>query len=116
MLAVGQRRDAMEGQPRRPAPDRYIAMLQPKPFWLVAALDAAEQEDRGKPKGDRDDRRAKIVLVPVLMQGHPRAGLVAVDQAGTRRKPANPSLRCRPPGQFAKTCRHRRPWLSGLGI
>src|SRR5215203_1067945 len=81
MVAVRERCDAMEEQPRRPAPHRDIAMIKPKPAWLVAALDAAEHEDGRQPQRDRDDRRAKIPLVLVLVQGHFCAGLVTVDQA-----------------------------------
>src|SRR5260370_14682957 len=84
VLAVGERRDAVKPQPRRPAPYRDIAMLQPEPARLVAALQSAEQEVRGQAQRHRDDRRGKILLVLVLMQGHARAGLVAVDQTGIR--------------------------------
>ena len=84
MLAVGERRDAVKHKPRRPAPYHDIAMLEPKAARLVAALQSAEQEDRGQAQRHRDDRRGKILLVLVLMQGHARAGLVAVDQTGIR--------------------------------
>src|SRR5262245_15930139 len=47
VLTVGKRRDTVEEQPRRPAPDDDIAMLQPIALRLVAALQAAELEDRG---------------------------------------------------------------------
>src|SRR6266478_198109 len=79
VLAVSERRDAVKGEPRRPAPYRDIVMLHPKAARFVAALQSAEQEDRGQAQRDRDDRHGKIVLVLVLMQGHARAGLIAVD-------------------------------------
>src|SRR4051794_27383899 len=56
VLAVRQRGNAVEEKPRRPAPHDDVAMGQPKPPWLVAALGAAEQEDRRQPERDRDDR------------------------------------------------------------
>ena len=59
MLAVGERRDAVKGQPRRPAPHHDIAMLEPKAARLVAALQTAEQEDRGQSQRHRDDRRCR---------------------------------------------------------
>src|SRR5260370_7410170 len=72
MLAVGERRDAVKPEPRRPAPYRDIAMLQAEAARFVAALQSAEQEDRGQAQRDRDDRSGKILLVLVLMQRHAR--------------------------------------------
>ena len=46
MLAVGERRYAMKRQPRRPAPHRDVAMLEPEAARLVAAREPAEQEGR----------------------------------------------------------------------
>ena len=89
---------------------------QPKPARFVAALQAAEQEDRRQAQRDRDDRRAEIVLVLVLMQRHAGAGLVAVDQARIRRKAVKPRLGRRLCGQRAKRCRHGRPRCAGFRI
>ena len=50
------------------------------------------------------------------MQRHARARLIAIDQAGVRRKTAKAALFRRPPRQFAKAVRHRRPGFAGLGI
>src|SRR6266700_1051705 len=86
VLAVGERRYAVKKQPRWSAPDHDVAMVQAKATRLVRAFQPAEQEDRGQPQRDRDDRRSKILLVAVLVQRHPRAGRVAVDQAGIRRE------------------------------
>src|ERR1700687_1851747 len=102
MLTVRERRDAVKPEPRRPAPHRDVTMLQPKPKRFVAALQSAEQEDRGQAQRYRDDGCAEIGLVLVLMQGHPRTGLVAIDQACIRKKSveACPIRRLR--GKFAK--------------
>src|SRR5580700_7031913 len=116
MLTVGERRDAMKEKPGRPAPYHDIAMLQPIASRLVAAFYSAEQEDRRQAQRNRDDRRAEIGLVLVLMQGHPGAGLIAIDQARIRREAFKARARCRPPGQLTKRCRHCRPWLCGFGI
>src|SRR5947208_4139854 len=116
VFALGQRRDAVEEQPRRPAPYRDIAMLQTKPLWLVAALDAAEHKDSRQPERDRNDRRAKVFFVLVLVQGHARTRLIAVDQAGVRCKTVKAALVGCPPRQFAKAVRHRRPGFAALGI
>jgi hypothetical protein len=116
LRAVGERRDAVEEQSRRSAPHRDVGMFQPKPLRLVAALQPAEHEDRRQAQRHRDDRRTEIVLVPVLMQGHPRAGLVAIDQAGVRRKAIEAALARRPQRQLAKRRRHRRPGFPGIGV
>src|ERR1700730_736110 len=70
VLAIGKRSDAVEEQPRRPAPHHDVAMRQPISLRLVAALQSAEQEDRRQAERYRDDRLTKILLVPVLMQRH----------------------------------------------
>src|SRR5258705_13808551 len=91
-------------------------MLKPKAARPVASLQSTEQEGRGQAQRDRDDRRGKILLVLVLMQGHARAGLIAVDQAGIRSEPAKARMTSRQLGELAKRSRHRRPWLSRFGI
>jgi hypothetical protein len=48
MLAIRQRRDAVKLKPRWAAPHHDVAMLKPKPARPVAALQSAEQEDRGQ--------------------------------------------------------------------
>src|SRR5947209_4728352 len=116
MLAIPQRRDAVKGKPCRAAPHDQIAMLQPKTLWCVAAFQSAEQKRRGQPERNRDDRGGEIVLILVLMQGHSRARLIAVDQAGIRGEAAEPCAISRLAGQFAKRSRHCRPWLARLRI
>ena len=49
MLAVRQRCDAVKGQPRRAAPHRDIAVLQPEAPRLVAALHPPNRKIAGKP-------------------------------------------------------------------
>ena len=49
VLAVGERRDAVKDQPRRAAPDRDIAMLQPEALRLVAALSPPNRKIAGRP-------------------------------------------------------------------
>jgi hypothetical protein len=46
VLAVRKRCDAVKHKPRRPAPHHDVAMVEPEPARLVAALRSAEQEDR----------------------------------------------------------------------
>src|SRR5580704_17314577 len=100
LLAVGQWCDAVKRQPRRAAPYRDVAMLQPKPVRFVAALQSAEQKNRRQAQRHRDDRRGQIKLVLVLMQGHAGAGLVAVDQARVGCEPSEAGMQGRLPGQI----------------
>src|SRR5664279_6431124 len=88
VLTVRQRGYAVKGQPGRAAPYHDVAMLEPVPARSVAALRSAEQEDGGQPQRNRHDGAAEIGLVPVLMQRHFCAGLVAIDQTGVRGEPA----------------------------
>src|SRR5437762_1225819 len=44
VIAVGERLDAMIGEPRRPAPHHHVAALEPIPGRPVVAPRAAEQE------------------------------------------------------------------------
>ena len=102
MLAVGERGNAVKEQPRRPAPYDDIAMCQPKFLGFVAALQSTEQEDRGDSKRHRHDRRTKILFILVLMQRHPGARFIAVDQASIRRKALEACFCGRLARQFAK--------------
>ena len=52
----------------------------------VAALGAAEAEERRIAERQRDDRRGKLLLVPVLVQPHPGVGVVEIDETGLRRR------------------------------
>src|SRR5579862_1724853 len=116
MVAFRQRRNTVIEQPRRPAPHRDIAVLQPKPARLVTSLQATKHEDRGQAQRDRDDRSAEIKFVLILMQGHLRPGNVAVDQTDVRRKSGEASAYRSATGEISKRLRHRRPWLAGLRI
>src|SRR5258706_2180702 len=109
MLAVRKGCYAVKRQPCRATPHRDVAVLDPKSARPVAALQSAEQEDRGQAQRDRDDRRGEIGLVLVLMQRHTCSRLVAVDQARFRGKPVKTCLRRRLPGERAKRRWHRRP-------
>src|SRR5262249_25656817 len=82
MLAVGEQRDAVKEQPRRPAPHHDVAVFQPEALRPVAAPWSAPQENRGQAKRHRNNRLVEVFLVAILMQRQARAGLVAVDQAG----------------------------------
>src|SRR5262245_23225682 len=81
MLAVGERRDAVEREPRGPAPDDDVTALEPHAAGAILASRAAEEKDRWQAERDGDDRCGEVALVAILMQRQPRAGLVAVDQA-----------------------------------
>src|SRR5665213_951124 len=96
VLAVRKRRDAVKEKPRRAAPYHDIAVFEPEAAGLVAALGAAEQEDRGQPQRNRDDGCREILLVLVLMQRHFRARLVTIDQARIRREAAKAGALRRP--------------------
>ena len=48
VFTVGERGDAVKIKPRGPAPHCDISMLKPEAAWLVAALQSAEQKDRGQ--------------------------------------------------------------------
>ena len=83
VLAVGERCHPMKEQPRRSTPHHDIAMLQPKAAACPSAPVRLTGRSRATPATPRRGA-AEIALVPVLMQGHPRAGLVAIDQASIR--------------------------------
>src|SRR5229473_42053 len=74
MLAIGERRDTVKEQPRRPAPHHDIAVLEPVSLRLVGAHKSAEKEDCRQSERHRDDGVSEIAFVLVMMQGHPRAG------------------------------------------
>src|SRR3954462_7541986 len=106
----------MKGEPRRPAPHDDVTMLQPKAARLVAAFQSAKQEDGGQPQGNRDDRSAEVGLVLVLMQRHPRAWLIAIDEARVRQEGFKAGAVGRLFRKLAKRSRHGRPGLSRFRI
>ena len=79
--------NAVEGKARQTAPHDDVAVDQAEPLLRVLAGQAAKQECRRQPEGDRHDRGGEIALVLVLVQGKLAAGIVAIDQAGVRGKP-----------------------------
>ncbi len=72
----------MEAQPVGAAPHHHVAMRERHALDRVAAREPAELEHRRHAQRHRNDRRAMVAFVAVLVQREPRAGLVAVDQAG----------------------------------
>src|SRR5262245_66540409 len=62
MLAVGQGRDAVEGEPGRAAPHDDVAALEPGTARPILAARAAEEEHRRQPERDRDDGRREVAL------------------------------------------------------
>src|SRR6516164_2789936 len=69
VLAVGERRHAVEREPGRATPHDDITVLESDAARPILTVRSAEQEHGGKPERDRDDRRAEIALVAVLVQG-----------------------------------------------
>ena len=57
MLAIGEWRDAVIGEPGRAAPHHDVTMDEPVAPWLVGTRETTEQESRGQAELDRDDRR-----------------------------------------------------------
>src|SRR5581483_1980766 len=116
VIAFGERRDAVIEQPRRSAPHRDIAMLEAKAPRLVAPLQAAEHENRRQTERYRDNRRAEVEFILVLMQRHLRAVHVAIDQADLWRETGEAGGIGSTIGKLAKNRRHCRPRLAGFGI
>src|SRR5258707_15175714 len=109
MVALGQRPDPMKGEPRRAAPHRDIAALEPESARPVVAAQAAEQENRGQAERHRHDRAIEGPLVLVLMQRQPRTGLIAVDQAGIGYEAVEARRRRSAGGEVRKQSRNWRP-------
>ena len=108
MLALLECQYAVMEPPRRTAPDDDIAMEERHAQHLVAPAISAELEDRRQAEGHRDHRVAEIPLVPVLMQGEPGPGLIAVDQTGIGNEFRKTRLRGDRPGQLTEQRRHGR--------
>ena len=87
MDAVLQGENTMEAQPISATPYGDITMDEGHPDGAIGPLLAAPEKGRGKPKGHRNDGRAKVAFIAILMQRQTRAGPVLVDEADIRRKP-----------------------------
>src|SRR4051812_41143209 len=83
---------------------------------LVAARQAAELEYCGEPERGRDDRRAEIEFILVLVQRQFGAGLVAVDQARIRHEGIEAGTDRGTRREIAKRRRHLGPWPAAVGI
>jgi hypothetical protein len=73
-------------QPARAAENDDVAMSDVEAQRPLLALHPAEQEHGRNAERDGHDRLAEVALVPVLMQGEARAGLVTIDEACVRRE------------------------------
>src|SRR5215472_15749456 len=82
MLSLLECQHTVMEEPRRAAPDDDIAMEERHAQQLVGSPIPAELKDRRQAERYRDHGVAEIPLVPVLMQGEPGPGLIAVDQTG----------------------------------
>ncbi|MNN62576.1 hypothetical protein D3C81_1778890 [compost metagenome] len=82
----------------------------------LAALQAAEQEQRRQAEGNRHDRLAQVAFVAVLMQAHARTGHIAIDQAGIRAKVDETRRGGRPPGQLGEHRRQHWPGSAAVRI
>src|SRR5579862_3185499 len=67
-IAIADRLDAMVVPARWTAPDHDITACQPNAPRSHVALGSSEQEDGGQAQRDRDDGRAEVALVLVLVQ------------------------------------------------
>lgn len=86
MASVRERINAVISQPRRPAPDQYIAMSQrqsPGRVWRVNPPEGAGQAQRNP-----SDGCSKVHLIFITVLYELGAGPVAVDQASIGHKPA----------------------------
>jgi hypothetical protein len=86
------------------------------PCGTVAALGAAEQEHRRHPERHRNDGRAVVALIAVLVQRQPGAGQVLVDEAGVGGEPVVACGACRIGGQCLQCRRHGRPGPAAVGV
>lgn len=116
MLAVGERRHAVEKQPRRATPYHHVAGVQQDALRLIAAFEPAEQESTRQAQRDGHDRLAEVALVAVLMQAHLGAGLVAVDQTGVGQKTGEPRGGRGAGCEVGEDRRHCRPRPAGIRV
>jgi len=108
--------DAMPAQAGRAAPDQHVAVFEQDALRLVAPRQAAEQEAGGQAEGEGNDGQVQVGLILVLVQGHLRAGSIAVDQAGVGSKAGKPGLPSGIHGGLPPAGRHRRPGASIQGV
>src|SRR5437016_13672739 len=72
VVSIGERRDAVVGEPRGAAPHCDVAAIQAHAAQPIAAARAAEQEHRRQPQRYGYDRSAEVALVSVLVEREPR--------------------------------------------
>ena len=116
MLRFFQRRHAVVAQPAGPAPNDDVAVREGHAQRSLVALQSTEQEHRRHAERHRDDRLREVPLVFVLMQRQPRAGLVAIDEAGIGRETGEARSRRRVAREPEHHRRDRRPRRAGDGI
>src|ERR1700722_6530458 len=116
MDAVLQGENTMEAQPISATPYGDITMDEGHPDCPIRPLLAAPEECRRKPKGHRNDGRAKVPFVAILMQRQACPGSVSIDQARIGAEVRKTGRLGRSPGQGAKHLRHRRPRLAAVRI
>lgn len=111
MLPRLEWRNAVEHQPRFPAPDHHIAVQQWHFQRLVTALQTAPQKRRGQTQRHRHNRRGQITFIAILMQCHFCAHRIAVDQASIRLESGETCRECCGLRQGAEIRWQRRPRL-----
>ena len=62
MLAIGERRDAVKGEPRRPAEHHRVARRQPERACRIGPFVAADPEQASVAERERDHRRGEVLL------------------------------------------------------
>jgi hypothetical protein len=82
MFTVSQPVNAMIVHSRLTAPDHDITVVEVHAARPVRSGRATPQEGRRQAERHGDDRRLKVPLVFVLMQGQPRPWNIAIDKTG----------------------------------
>ena len=96
---------------RRPAPPKRhrVAGGEAEGAGRRVALKPADAEQRRVAERQRDDGGGELLLVAVLVQAHPRARVVEVDEAGLGRRRARGDLPPRPRGARGGIAGQGRP-------
>ena len=100
MNAVFQGQDAVMKESCGSTPDNDVSVMERYAALFVLAAYTAEQKRRRKADGNGNDGRTVVVLVFVLMQSEPRAGLITVDEAGVRLEFPETCRACCSPGEL----------------
>lgn len=85
--AMCDRRNTMVSEAVFPTPYQHIPVFEEKPRRRTPTTQFSPQKYRWQPKRYRHHRPAKILFVPILVQPHSGARLIAINQTDIRLEP-----------------------------